>query len=148
MKAKDYLLQYSNAQKEIKRLENTLTRIEAGIGGGAIVYSGMPHGTNISHPTETAAINITTAKERLKKAIDEATLTMIDVHNTIECLDDMMQKNVLHARYIDTKKSGDPRGWEAIGKELGYHPDHARKIHVKALEAVQHLLDEIEKDNR
>lgn len=144
MTAKEYLERYADAQQKKNRIDNVLSRIEAEMESCAINYNGMPRGNNISKRTEQDAIRIAEQKRKLEHAKADAIEIMCEVESTIEMLIDPMEKNVLHARYIDLKENGTPKGWWKIANNLGYSEDGVYRIHRIALEHLEKLIPKCE----
>ena len=135
MTAKEFLKQYENADRKVRRLEaeyqDELAMVDAI--RSASDNDGMPHGTNISKPTEERAIRITDAHLRLIDARHEAIEKRQIVFDLINGIDGI-EGDLLFERYIKLRK------WEEICILLHYSWQGVHKVHRRALAIVESRL--------
>ena len=115
MTARQYLEQYKEANRKIKRcreeLENETLLVDAV--RSLSDNDGMPHGSGISKPTEDKAIRLADKRMRLADAMVEAIRIRQDVFDTIMLVGGL-EADVLVERYINL------RTWEDVCKAVNY----------------------------
>lgn len=135
MTAKEYLRQYEYADRRAKRLkeeyEEELLRIDTI--RSASDNDGMPHGTNISRPTEDKAIKLTDKALKWQQAELEAIEARQKVFDLIYDIDGI-EGDVLVLRYVKLHK------WEEICVELHYSWQGIHLVHRRALGIVESRL--------
>ena len=135
MTAKEYLRQYEYADRRAKRLkeeyEEELLRIDAI--RSASDNDGMPHGTNISRPTEDKAIKLTDKALKWQQAELDAIEARQRVFELIYDIDGI-EGDVLISRYVKLHK------WEEICVELHYSWQGIHLVHRRALSIVESRL--------
>lgn len=146
MTAKEYLQQYGEAVRVAERLkteyDQELLKIDAvrsTLGG-----DGTPHGTRISRATEDKAIRLADKALELKDAELEAIRSRQEVFDLIRKVPGE-KGDVLYERYInlvEDKETGRRRlkTWDEVAEAVKYSKRHARNLHDKALEVVNHFL--------
>jgi len=136
MTAKEYLRQYEYADRRAKRLkeeyEEELLRIDAI--RSASDNDGMPHGTNISRPTEDKAIKLTDKALKWQQAELDAIEARQRVFDLIYDIDGI-EGDVLISRYVKLHK------WEEICVELHYSWHGIHATHRRALDIVSRALN-------
>ena len=135
MTAKEYLKQYEYAVDRVRRYEeeyeNELALIDAV--RSVSDNDGMPHGSNISKPTEEKAIRLADKSLRLTEARLEAIRIRQEVFDLIDSIDGI-EGDVLYERYIKLHK------WEEICVLLHYSWQGIHLIHRRALAIVESRL--------
>ena len=135
MTAKEYLRQYEYAVDRVRRYEeeyeNELALIDAV--RSVSDNDGMPHGSNISKPTEEKAIRLADKSLRLTEARLEAIRIRQEVFDLIDSIDGI-EGDVLYERYIKLHK------WEAICVLLSYSWQGIHLVHRRALAIVENRL--------
>ena len=135
MTAKEYLKQYEYAQKKADRLreeyETELMKVDAV--RSLSDNDGMPHGSNISKPTEDKAIRLADKALRWKQAELDAIEIRQEVFETIYNIPDI-EGDVLYQRYINLRK------WEEICVMLHYSWKGIHLVHRRALNLVDELI--------
>lgn len=136
MTAKEYLRQYEYADRRAKRLkeeyDEELLRIDAI--RSASDNDGMPHGTNISRPTEDKAIKLTDKALKWQQAELDAIEARQRVFELIYDIDGI-EGDVLISRYVKLHK------WEEICVELHYSWHGIHAAHRRALDIVSRALN-------
>ena len=136
MTAKEYLKQYEYAQKKADRLreeyETELMKVDAV--RSLSDNDGMPHGSNISKPTEDKAIRLADKALRWKQAELDAIEIRQEVFDTIWDIPDV-EGDVLYERYIHLRK------WEEICVLLHYSWKGIHLVHRRALSIVDRLIN-------
>ena len=137
MTAKEYLKQYEYAQKKADRLreeyETELMKVDAV--RSLSDNDGMPHGSNISKPTEDKAIRLADKALRWKQAELDAIEIRQEVFDTIWDIPDV-EGDVLYERYIHLRK------WEEICVQLHYSWHGIHSAHRRALNIVEQIINE------
>lgn len=95
---KTYLLKYKRLKLRAERYRERIAQIENTLKG--VNLDGMPHGTNLSDPTKTAALNLALLKEQLNYAIIEAEQTCQQIAAEIEKVPTPQFCELLYSRYI------------------------------------------------
>ncbi len=135
MTAKEYLKQYEYAVDRVRRYEeeyeNELALIDAV--RSVSDNDGMPHGSNISKPTEEKAIRLADKSLRLTEARLEAIRIRQEVFDLIDSIDGI-EGDVLYERYIKLHK------WEEVCVLLHYSWQGIHLVHRRALAAVESRL--------
>ena len=136
MTAKEYLKQYEYAQKKADRLreeyETELMKVDAV--RSLSDNDGMPHGSNISKPTEDKAIRLADKALRWKQAELDAIEIRQEVFDTIWDIPDV-EGDVLYERYIHLRK------WEEICVQLHYSWHGIHSAHRRALNIVEQIIN-------
>ena len=135
MTAKEYLKQYEYADRRAKRLkaeyEEELLLIDAI--RSASDNDGMPHGNNISKPTEDKALRLADKAAVWKMAELDAIHARQKVFELIYDIDGI-EGDVLVSRYVKLLK------WEEICVELHYSWQGIHLVHKRALAIVESRL--------
>ena len=136
MTAKEYLKQYGYAQKRADRFreeyEAELLKVDAV--RSLSDNDGMPHGSNISKPTEDKAIRLADKALKWKAAELEAIEIRNEVFETICGITDV-EGDVLYQRYVKLRK------WEEICVLLHYSWKGIHLVHRRALMIVDGLIN-------
>lgn len=131
MTAKEYLKQYEYAARRAERCrkeyEDEMQRIDAV--RSVSDNDGMPHGTNISRPTEEKAIRLAATALRWKTAELEALEIKQRVFSLINRIQGI-EGDVLFGRYIELRR------WDEIAEALHYSQQSVFRIHGRALQLV------------
>ena len=135
MTAKEYLKQYENIVRRIRILDDRIQVLEeeADMIKSVTDYDGMPHGSNIGHPTEDKAIRLVDEKLRrtdLRLAAQEQAEVILDTILKV----DGVEQEVLYLRYIKLMK------WEEIACAINYSWEQTHFYHRKALSIVESLI--------
>lgn len=134
--AKEFLRQYEYAERRIRRLEKEYEeeRILIDAIKSTSDNDGMPHGNNISKPTEDRAIRLA---DRHMKLV-EARLEAIEIRQQVFDVIDQVQGvegDVLYEKYINLKP------WEDVAKAVGYSERQVFNIHGNALQQIRIALN-------
>ena len=139
MTAKEYLKQYERAVKRAQRYrqqyeeESTLIDAVRSLSDN----DGMPHGSGVSKPTEEKAIRLADRRMRLIRAELEAIRIKQELFDFIDGIEGI-EGDVLYHRYVRLLK------WEEVCLIVHYSWPNTMRIHRRALERVQKMIDEIE----
>jgi len=135
MTVKEYLKQYeyaaARAERFRKEYEAEMLKIDAV--RSLSDNDGMPHGSNISRPTEEKAIRLAAIAAKWKVAELDAIETRQEVFRIISRIPGD-EGDVLFARYIELKK------WDDIAEELHYSVRGIYGIHGRALQIAAEIL--------
>lgn len=136
MTAKEYLLQYANAEDKLAQLNEAIMRAEASLDSMSIDYSGMPHGSGTSDKTGAQALRLTDLKERYIEQYNEARVLVSEIEYVIMQVENPNGRAVLLDRYIDRMK------WEDIARHLHFDISYvAGHLHGNALQEVSNILN-------
>lgn len=79
----------------------------------------------------------------IDKLIDEYVGTLVDITETISKIPDERQRRVLTLYYtVKDKTTNKPLSWEQVAVELHYSWKQTRRIHARALVAVEEIIGE------
>ena len=135
MTAKEYLKQYEYAHKKAERYreeyESELLKIDTV--RSLSDNNGMPHGSNISKPTEERAIRLADKALKWKQAELDALEIKQEVFELICDIPDV-EGDVLYERYIKLRK------WEEICVRMNYSWKGIHLVHRRALNIVDGLI--------
>lgn len=138
MTAKEYLKQYEKAEHRARRYreeyENESLLIDAI--RSLSNNDGMPHGSNISKPTEEKALRLVDKRLRLIDAEVEAIRIRQELFDFIDGIDGI-EGDVLFERYINLRK------WEEICVVMSYSWNGIHKVHRRALAIVDAELNRV-----
>lgn len=133
MTAKQFLRQYEEANsKALQRKREYKKQLEL-IGSVSVKMDGMPHGSNISKPTEEDALRLSEKAQKWREAELEAIKLRQEVYELIDAIPGIEGK-VLYERYINLHK------WEEICILLHYSWQGIHLIHRRALAIVDSRL--------
>ena len=135
MTAKEYLRQYEYAVKRIKRIEEEYKQEQLLIDAirSTSDNDGMPHGTNISRPTEDKAIRLADKALRLSEARLEAISIRQEIFDLVDSVDGI-EGEVLYERYINLHK------WEEVCVIVNYSWQGVHLVHKRALAIIENRL--------
>lgn len=136
MKAKEYLMQYRLMKEHLNDLERQIEDLNAEAEAVRIKLDDMPRGSNLSDRTAKLAVSIADLTMKSINTRDSILLERDKISDTLRALNDRMQFTILYKRYIEGER------WEEIAVETGYTYRSVTRIHGRALESVQKLLDE------
>lgn len=135
MTAKEYLKQYERAVRRAQWYREEYEAESALIDAVRSLSNndGMPHGTNISKPTEEKAIRLADRRLRLIDAELEAIRVKQEVFDFIDNIDGV-EGEVLKYRYVDLLT------WEEICIRVHYSWRQTHRIHRRALAIVTEMM--------
>jgi len=136
MKIIQFLEQYENADRAVKRLEREYEeqRIMIDAIRSTSDNDGMPHGTNTSRPTEDKAVRLS---DKLLK-LSEARIRAVEVRQTVfDFVEGIpgVEGDVLYRRYVLLQR------WETIANEMQYSDSGIYKIKIRALDIADKKLN-------
>lgn len=133
MTAKEYLKRYEEAERKARQHKAEYDRELELIGSLSVKIDGMPHGSNISKPTEEAALKLADKALLWKMAHIDALRVRQEVYEMIHDVPGI-EGQVLYERYINLHK------WEEICVLLHYSWQGIHKVHKRALLIVESRL--------
>lgn len=145
---KDFLLQYTRAQKRVRRLSDQIERLRETeyFRTSKINENGfIRHDTGtVIDTTGSQALKLIALNDKWTEAKEEALEAMDNVVSVIDLLPDPIHSQLLFDRYIVGMS------WYEVANDIGYDPSHTRgRLHAKALEAAgQVLLNETDLQNQ
>ena len=136
MTAKEFLRQYEEANyKALQRRREYEKQLEM-IDALSVKMDGMPHGSNVSRPTEEMALRLADRHLRLIQAELDAIRIRQDVYDLVDRIEGI-EGRVLYERYINLHK------WEEICVILHYSWTGVHEAHKRALKLVEIELNRI-----
>ena len=133
MTAKEFLKQYEEANhKALQRRREYEKQCEL-IGSVTVKMDGMPHGSNVSKPTEEDALRLVDKHMALIQAELDAIRVRQQVYDLVDGIPGI-EGQVLYERYINLHK------WEEICVLLHYSWQGVHKVHKRALAIVESRL--------
>ena len=133
MTAKQFLKQYEEANAKALQHKREYERQCELIGSVSVKMDGMPHGSNISRPTEEDALKLSEKALRWREAELDAIRTRQVVYEMISDIPGR-EGQVLYERYINLHK------WEEICILLHYSWNGIHHVHRRALAMVESKL--------
>lgn len=133
MTAKQFLKQYEEANHKALQHKREYEKQMELIGSVSMKMDGMPHGSNISKPTEKDALELADAALKWKEAHLEAVRIRQKVYDVIWDIPGI-EGRVLYERYINLHK------WEEICILLHYSWQGIHLVHRRALTIVENRL--------
>ena len=127
MEAKEYLLQYKDAQREVDRLINERARWIARATKVTPTYTGMPHGDSGEDRMQDAVERLSEVEKELNEKIDKLVDLRREVEAVVSTIGDPLLETVLRYRYIDCMS------FEKIAVIMDYSYDHVIRLHGWAL---------------
>ena len=121
--------QVQSKMEQIEALKSLACRMTVGFGSEPV-----KHTRNTSAMQDTVA-HILEAEEELNRRIDELVSMKLEIANVIDRVEDAMLRLVLEKRYLNFET------WEGIAAEMYISSRTVLRMHEKALEAVQEILD-------
>ena len=101
---------------------------------------GMPHGNNISRPTEDKALQIASKLQRLADARIEAVNIRQEIFDTIMCIGGL-EADVLLERYVYLGEDGRLKSWEQVCLAVNYSWHPVRLAWHRGLDKIQEIID-------
>lgn len=138
MTAKEFLKQYEKAVKKAERYKEEYKDESALIDAIRSLSNndGMPHGSNISKPTEDKAVRLADKALQWKMAQLDAVEVRQQVFEMIDGISGI-EGDVLFQRYIKLRK------WEEICVLLHYSWNGVHKAHYRALAIVDKKINSV-----
>lgn len=131
-KVKQWLWQYRDAKKEVRRLEEELQElIELQESCRAIQYSDMPKGGGSQRDLSDEMVKHEKIWRKICKARYKQIIVFEKVKSAIDRLPTADQRTVMSYRYLRLMD------WEKICIKTGYSWKHVHRFHAKALEEIK-----------
>lgn len=130
MTVKEFLKRYEEADRKARQHRAEYERELELIGSLSVNYDGMPHGSNISKPTEEAALKLADRALTWKMAELDAIRIRQEVYDTIHDIPGI-EGRVLYERYVCLHK------WEEICILVHYSWNGIHHVHRRALQLVE-----------
>lgn len=126
-KKKQYLMQYRDALRAEKQIEEEITQLRLDTMMPAVVNDGMPHGSGIGDLSGYAA-QVDELLQDLKEQMEKRIQIRREITQKIEKMPNETEKMVLRYRYIHLLK------WEEIAVKMCYSWKGIHKVHGRALQ--------------
>ena len=124
---KQYLLQYRQAEREVRLLMEEKERLLALATKVTPSYSGEAHGSGSGSRVESAAEKIIQCEEEINRAIGCAVDLRREIKGAIATVPDWKLREILTRRYILGQK------WEQIAWEMSLEFRWVRRLHGRAI---------------
>lgn len=134
MTAKQFLRQYEEANNKALQHQREYKKQCELIGSVSMKMDGMPHGSNISKPTENDALKLAEKALKWKEAELDAIRIRQQVYEVIADIPGI-EGSVLYERYINLHK------WEEICIICHYSWHGIHEVHRRALRIVERALN-------
>ena len=136
MNAKEYLSQAKYLDMRINSKLEQLESLNLLATKATSVLTGMPHSPSKStSPMADAVIKIIALQEEINQDIDDLVDTKQKITKTIKGIQNVEFQTILEKRYLCFFS------WEQIAATMNYDIRWLHRLHGKALEEVQTLLD-------
>ena len=123
-KKKQYLLQYRDALRAEKQIEEEITQLRLDTMMPAVVNDGMPHGSGGCGDLSGYAAAMDRLMDDLKEQLEKRIAIRREITERIEAMSDETEKLVLRYRYIHLHPDGRPLKWEEIAVKTSYRMTH------------------------
>ncbi len=133
MTAKEFMTSYQRITEKIRQIDFQIYDIEQTLGVEGVKYNSQPHGSGVSHLTETTAIKLAALKDNQMKLRDKLWNQRIKIEKVIYRVADARNAEVLQRRYIRLQK------WEDIAAEMHLGLRTVFDIHGRALDEVKEI---------
>ena len=133
MTAKEYLKRYEEADRKARQHHAEYERELEMIGSLSVKMDGMPPGSNISKPTEEAALKLADKALKWKMAEIDAIRVRQEVYELVSDIQGI-EGQVLYERYINLHK------WEEICILVHYSWNGIHHVHRRALQLVEEKM--------
>lgn len=148
MNAKEYLEQSRRIRQEIIWINRQIEEIETSLGYHPIQLddSGASKSNYREDKMSESLAKVADLYADLQKKKADLIIKDEEIHNQIDKLEDIREREVLKLRYLERhpRRLIAPLGWRAIGFRLGYTAEGVRKIHSKALKNLSEVLKGVE----
>lgn len=142
-KAKRYLMQYKDAVERCRQGQDTIDAITATLETIALDPDGLPRSTDISDRTGRLAVQLADAATKLERMVADAWTIRTEIEGVIRSVPVPEQSRLLYDRYVLFKD------WREIADGLHFDEVYARgKLHLKALQSVEKIIDNGQKDTK
>ena len=128
---KAFLRRYSDNEREIKRLEEEITRWESRAEKITASYSLAPAHGNEGDKVQVAVDNIAEVKAMLYDRLTDATELRRSIQAAIDTVEDGRLRNLLAYRYIDGQR------WEEVAVNMGVSWQHIHRMHADSLHVIE-----------
>lgn len=126
-KKKQYLLQYRDALRAEKQIEEEITQLRLDTMMPAVVNDGMPHGSGGCGDLSGYAAAMDRLMDDLKGQLEKRIAIRREITERIETMQNETEKLVLKLRYIHLSK------WTEIADRMCISERHAKRLHGNAL---------------
>lgn len=131
MTAKEYLMQYRYKKRELGLINEQLREAQ-GVGLTGVNMDGMPKGSNVGNPTESAIIKLVELEATLERKKQAALEIMADIERVINRVDNENYKYILLNYFILEKRL------DEISLNF-YSYGHTKRLFKAALKEVEKL---------
>ena len=143
MKAKAYLSQLKGLQGRIDTIESIKEEMAAGVHPTVTHYSDMPashdaSSNSVDYRNAVYSDNVSSLTHEIKRLKE----IQFEVRNTINCIKNNYLARILYL-YYDKDLT-----WEKVAEEVGYSRQRIDQLHGQALQEVQSILDERDRNWR
>ena len=132
-KKKQYLLQYRDALRAEKQIEEEITQLRLDTMMPAVVNDGMPHGSGGCGDLSGYAARVDALQADLKEQKEKRFAIQREILRAIEKMPNEAEKVVLKYRYIHLEDGYRLMSWEKIAVKIGYEYRNTLYLHGKAL---------------
>lgn len=133
--AREYLEQYKALEARVRILQAEVERIRTDAEGLHINLDATPKGSGKNDKLARLAIMLAERETELQEELTKAWSVRIDIVKNLEALQDHKQQTLLYAKYIEGKT------WETIAYEMGYTWRHCHRIHGRALQKLESIIN-------
>lgn len=133
-KKKQYLLQYRDALRAEKQIEEEITQLRLDTMMPAVVNDGMPHGSGGCGDLSGYAAAMDRLMDDLKEQLEKRIAIRRKITERIEAMSDETEKLILRYRYIHLNQDGKLMCWKEVAVKMHYTYRNITKLHGRALE--------------
>lgn len=135
MTAKQYLSRAYGLRRRIEAKQAHLEELRAQAERITPSLSGIPHGSDVSSPTERYAVLIADLSWEIELDALDLIAFQSEIRQTIESLEDPVIVQLLSYRYLAYKN------WREISELMHYSLRHVTRLHARGLHLVGDVLE-------
>ena len=135
MTAKEYLLRYRDAYREVQATELKITQLRLKYAlPSAIQYSDMPKAQNTETDLSDYMVSLNELTDYLVKKYCKCVGIEGDILKRIDRMEDVLERQVLELRYTNIDERGLLMRWEDVADRMHYTKRMIVNIHGRALQ--------------
>lgn len=128
----EQLKSYKQKKKKLRNLKEQKEELDEKIKSvKAILYSGMPKGSNKKTDLSDCMVKMEELEEEIAQMENEINCAFLRIEKSIKDLENPDESSLIHSRYINGEK------WEEISKKTGYSIVHLHRIKKRALSNIK-----------
>lgn len=136
MNAKEYLEQYQRIEAKARIYQQEIERIRTQAEGLSINLDGLPKGSGARNDKmERLAVQLAEYETKFQQELSRMWSYSMGIINALDQLQDQKHQTILYRRYIKGET------WECIAYEMGISWRHCYRLHGRALQKFEEILN-------